>query len=248
MCMCTRVVFCSEACRTRVLSDGGAHALECTGPPAVERNTTLAALQHMVSDWSRTKPEKGGRWDEEYRRTVTGPILRLGGELGGQSRTLQDFVDLADAGSVECAYMAGVQHKHRVTGVRPGGKGGQMVVESSTELPGVLTTDELAFKYLSQAAHGGHGLAMQSLADCYEAGTGIRADQRLCREWLWRSTLHKSAGAFLMLDQRSVLGKEHYAQVMNLERAGQRLLLGATMLLCRRTQHQQPPLRLCKGA
>jgi len=61
---------------------------------------------------------------------------------------------------------------------------------SGTLMPGVLETDELSFKYLSIAAEGGIPLAMQSLADNYEKGCGVRKSMRMCREWYNACTVH----------------------------------------------------------
>ena len=70
---------------------------------------------------------------------------------------------------------------------------------SGTESPGVLETDELSFKYLSIAAEGGIPLAMQSLADNYEKGCGVRKSMRMCREWYNACIVHDNTNSFSLM-------------------------------------------------
>jgi hypothetical protein len=96
----------------------------------------------------------------------------------------------------------------------------------------VLTTDEMAFKYLSQAAEAGLGLAMQSTADCYENGTGVRKSMLLCRDWLWHATLIKSARALDALDTKTTAPLEHHGSSGMMDQAQYQLSYGQTMQLC----------------
>ena len=63
----------------------------------------------------------------------------------------------------------------------------------------MLETDELSFKYLSIAAEGGIPLAMQSLADNYEKGCGVRKSMRMCREWYNACIVHDNTNSFSLM-------------------------------------------------
>lgn len=54
-----------------------------------------------------------------------------------------------------------------------------------------------------KAAKLGHGLAMQSLGECFYNGIGCNANRRRCNHWLWRSCFNGSCGAIEMLDSSS---------------------------------------------
>jgi hypothetical protein len=252
-CICTRVVFCSDACKELALAPSGRHS--CTGPPdqVVNINQRLRDLQTNPDSVFRD-PSQAQAWDEEYRRTITAPmtatIMRDG--VSSARVTMQDLsinqsVRFADQGDAAFAYLAGIRFKNRMLGAmefRPDGG----LVSNNTEQGhqlGVLETDELAFKYLSQAAEGNIALAMQSLADCYENGTGVKKSMRMCREWLWRASLLHSAGALPILENKSVLQNELFAQCQMLEhspmlRPGQGMSLGGPNVGCLLVALHQP--------
>lgn len=84
------------------------------------------------------------------------------------------YARAADEGHTSSAYMAGVSYKNRWLGelkIKRGGDISSNNAQADTQL-GVLKTDEVAFKYLSQASNAGIGVAMQSLVDCYETVQG----------------------------------------------------------------------------
>ena len=91
---------------------------------------------------------------------------------------------------------------------------------------GVLETNELSFRYLSQAAEGGIAIAMQSLADNYEQGCGVRKSMRMCREWYWRACLAQSVGASAIIDTKSVLVNEMMATSQMLDNVQSQLQPG----------------------
>ena len=91
---------------------------------------------------------------------------------------------------------------------------------------GVLETNELSFRYLSQAAEGGIAIAMQSLADNYEQGCGVRKSMRMCREWYWRACLAQSVGASALIDNKSVLVNEMMATSQMLDNVQSQLQPG----------------------
>ena len=164
---------------------------------------------------------------EEMQRTVTSQ-LQMGLSGGPQRPELPEFVRCADTGNLACAYQAGICYKRRLLGkvrlapsflasqrellgaleaARPGDISWDATGTNAQGL-GVLETNALSFKYLSQAAEGGLALAMQSLADNYEKGCGVRTSMRSCREWYWRACLASSVGAPTILDSKSVLFNE----------------------------------------
>jgi TPR repeat protein len=114
-----------------------------------------------------------------------------------QDLSINQSTRYADQGDVAFAYLAGIRFKNRILGAMQFRRDGSLESDNTGQSYqlGVLETDELAFKYLSQAAEGNVALAMQSLADCYENGTGVKKSMRMCSEWLWRASLLHSAGA-----------------------------------------------------
>jgi hypothetical protein len=245
-CICTRVVFCSEACKGLASAPSGRHS--CTGPPDQVVNVDQRLRDLRNSDGFESvfqTPSQAQAWHEEYRRTISGPttatIMRDG--VSSARVTIQDLsinqsTHFADQGDVAFAYLAGVRFKNRMLGAMEFRRDGGLVSDNTGQghQLGVLETDELAFKYLSQAAEGNVALAMQSLADCYENGTGVKKSLRMCREWLWRASLLHSAGALRILENKSVMQNELFAQCQMLEhspiRPGQCMSLGGPNVGC----------------
>jgi hypothetical protein len=251
-CICTRVVFCSEACKGLALAPSGRHS--CTGPP-----DQVVNIDQRLRDL-RTNPDSIFRdaslaqaWDEEYRRTISAPmtatIMRDGvasARVSMQDLSVNQSTHYADQGDVAFAYLAGIRFKNRILGAMEFRRDGSMESDNTGQSHqlGVLETDELAFKYLSQAAEGNVALAMQSLADCYENGTGVEKSIRMCREWLWRASLLHSAGALLVLGNKSVIQNELIAQCQMLEHSpvspGQGMSLGGPNIGCLLVALHQP--------
>jgi len=123
-------------------------------------------------------------------------LLQEGLQNGLQNVSVETYRRCADRGSAAAAYMAGIQYKNRILGQinRHTPFVSDARTNDSRESRGVLDTNELAFKYLEQAAEADIGLAMQSLSTLYEEGQGCRKSWGLAREWLWRAVLKDSAG------------------------------------------------------
>lgn len=95
----------------------------------------------------------------------------------------------------------------------------------------VLESQELAFKYFEKAAKLGHGIAMQSLATCFDDGVGVKPNRRRCNQWLWKSVLHGSAGAIELLACRCLLPLEIRANEGILQQSVQRMQPGQLLQL-----------------
>jgi hypothetical protein len=219
-CICTRVVFCSEACKGLALAPSGRHS--CTGPPddVINVNQLLRDTGSEFRD-----PSLAQAYNEEYRRTVTDPmnatLVRHGLWSPGvspQANNISENIRFADQGDVAFAYLAGTRFRLRMMG-DVSLRGGNLVPNNTGQYQhlGVLETNELAFKYLSQAAEGNLALAMQSVAECYANGYGVRRNNRMCREWMWRASLLHSTGALPKLESMSLLPLELNAQCQMLE-------------------------------
>jgi len=157
----------------------------CPGPPAQVISLSDRLNQLEVQDIFQNNPAEKILWDEEYRRTVTEPMRRpfLAEGVSLDNLSLSVFTKYADEGDAVFAYIAGARFKNRLLGGMRGLDGTLVADNRGEEYQlGVLQTDKLAFKYLGQSAEAGHGIAMQSLADCYENGTGVQKSMRMCRE------------------------------------------------------------------
>ena len=180
-------------------------------------------------------------WKDEHRNTVTTPMLAhlvMNDNLNEENLTAEYCASVADLGNPAFMYMAGIKYKNRLLGAtvqvpgrdrRGGGRprtNRSLITTNSADQPGVLETNELAYKYLLKGAQAGHGLSMVSLADCYENCTGVRKDMRKCREWLWEACLQKSAAALETLDTKCTLPRELVAIQDGLERMPQYLQPG----------------------
>lgn len=246
-CICTGVRFCSLAClQDRPHKD-------CPGPPET-RIDLDERLKHYRDQNAKSsfKSDRAGQ-EKEMMETVHKPSSayllqkRMStGTMGVSTNSLDvtawDYAGLADEGDAlanqACAYLAGIRFKHRILGApssqRRGTSGGGcgLVAYNSpadnTNLP-VLESQELAFKYFEKAAKLGHGLAMQSLGECFDEGIGCRSNGRRCNQWLWRSCLHNSCGAIDLLNSRALLPLEVNATSQMLEQAVKMLTPGQSM-------------------
>ena len=244
-CVCTRVIFCSAACRQRAFADGS-HV--CPGAPSRRVNLAEQAREALRGETS------SGHFDNEAGREEMELVSRQLARPGGPRRPeVDEYVRCAENGDLPdeqrhaCAYHAGIHFKKRLLGraeIALGAAGrvlnqrhasssnlvaglGAVTFDSSgSEQVGVLEANELSFRYLSQAAQGGLGVAMQSLADNYEQGCGVRASMRMCREWYWRACLAQSVGAATILDSKSVLVNEMMATLNCLGEVEKRLAPG----------------------
>lgn len=116
-CVCTQVLFCSQACKELALSPEGSHPWR-PGPP--EQVVTLSA----------TNPEndqKSQAWYEEHRTTVNEPMRRFMMEearLHGPSAvddlilSVDGYARLADQGNTVFAYIAGFRYQNRILGIQ----------------------------------------------------------------------------------------------------------------------------------
>ena len=259
-CVCTRVVFCSTTCQQQA-TDTKSH--DCLGPPDQSVNIGQQLRKLRTMDTSLFKnPEYCQSFAEENARTVRQPMIEIllqDREFLFENRemTVERFQKYADQGHPCFAYLAGIHYKNRLLGKIKENRREQFVADNSNHNQvGVLTTNELAFKYLEQGAKAGHGLSMLSLAECYEMGIGTRTSLRECQEWLWRAVLQNSAGSMAMLDSKALLPLEMNANIDMIDQVEERLLpgqkcnlggpnLGALLiaLLARKTDHTLPPFR-----
>ncbi|KAL3913708.1 MAG: hypothetical protein SGARI_000520, partial [Bacillariaceae sp.] len=142
--------------------------------------------------------------------------------------------EAADEGSPHAAYMAGIRFKNRLLGdLTLTERGSQLQSDNSTaqaqfQSLGVLQTDKLAFKYLTKASSkdDGLGVAMTSLAECYEKGQGCEQDMRECSSWLWRACLQNTPTAISLLDAKTLIVREHMAQLQNMSMVAERVGFG----------------------
>ena len=242
VCVCTQVVFCSSACETQALASGGGH--RCPGPPSKAPVDMSARMREMkmeerngeyMPDFFKTAAERQA-YKEELERTVQEPTRKaMAGDpdLSTRARNVAPGVDMFEKYAADvtqellvrnaCAYQAGIHYKQRF---HSGGLTvGRKSVAGSSRAADItlLEADRLAYRYLLQAAMGGHGLAMQSLADCFEAGKGVRECMRTSQEWLWRAALIQSAGAIQLLNTKCVMVNEHMVTMQMLENVAQQL-------------------------
>ena len=199
-CLCTRVVFCSTACERDALSSDKHN---CPGAPT-QRLDLGRQAETILARGRRdglSMHELGG-WAAEHRT-----VLQQAIKAGARKQEVSEFIQLADKGNAACAYMAGSMLKL--------GMSGNFSVDATCDATtkGVIHSEKWAYKYVKQAADAGIGIAMQSLADMYENGRGVRRDVRQAEDWLWCAALTGSNGAFERVDSMSVLTRE--IQAMN---------------------------------
>ena len=235
-CECTRVVFCSTACRQLALANGS-HV--CPGIPSQRVAMAEQARDALAAE--SANPHALAAESAEIQRINA--QMGAGTTWGPKRPELSEYVRCADAGNLACAYQAGIHFKRRLLGsvqFAPSFFAAQQrrnqTLESKlegisfdaagAEPLGVLETNELSFRYLSQAAEGGIAIAMQSLADNYEQGCGVRKSMRMCREWYWRACLAQSVGASAIIDTKSVLVNEMMATSQMLDNVQSQLQPG----------------------
>jgi hypothetical protein len=232
-CKCTTVRFCCEQCQL-----DNPHK-DCPGIPGnrVDIGQTLREYSEQGSIGWRS-PDVKANQDKENRDTVQNPSMSYimqsrNINLNNNNMTAWDYAKLADEGNElgnqACAYLAGSRFKHRLlSAVNPSSR----VSHNNTRdnIP-ILESEELAFKYYEKAAKLGHGLAMQSLGECFDNGIGCNANRRRCNHWLWRSCLDGSYGAIEMLDSRALLPLEINANIQMIDSNLHRILPGQTLAL-----------------
>lgn len=214
-CACTRVNFCDQTCQQRAMQSGQ-HA--CPGAPSTTNQmmpTGRPGISSPLDD-----PNVRSAWNLEYEQSIQKHIRNTVLQEGLRGNALPEdpgpdyYASLADKGSAPCAYMAGILYKNRLLGnVRVNPRGGLQSASSGQEGAGILETDELAYKYLLQASKAGIGIAMQSLAELYIDGQGVRQRRISGNDWLWQAVLIQSAGALKLLDANALLPLEIDAMV-----------------------------------
>jgi hypothetical protein len=241
-CECTQVKFCSPECQAQ-----HPHK-DCPGPPdrKVDVREQLEKFRDKDKGW---KEEYGrdnasdlfNRQSRENRETVQKPfmayLLSKGRDavMRGDQMTAWDLAELADEGDEPghqaAAYMAGSRFKHRMLGVTRLKRESMVTDNVDFQNFPVLESQELAFKYFEKAAKLGHGLAMQSLGECFDEGIGCKDNRRRANQWLWRSTLHDSYGAIEMLDGKALLPLELRGQSDMIDQACPHVVPGQSMCL-----------------
>jgi len=236
-CVCTGVKFCSVSCQQENPHE------DCPGPPKTKID--FAEKLKGDDDWKKigSMSQK-----QENVETVQKPsmayIMSKGVRVVHSDLTASAYAKHADEGDTlgnqACAYLAASLYKHRILSEpklirtrnrRGGGTGGPTIVadnSASDNIP-VLESQELAFKYFEKAAKLGHGLSMQSLAECFHEGIGCKENHRRGKQWLWRSCLHHSSGAIDLLDSRALIPLEANATSKMLDQARTHLGPGQTM-------------------
>ncbi|GKZ00809.1 hypothetical protein MPSEU_001032600 [Mayamaea pseudoterrestris] len=216
-CVCTRVRFCSINCQQQAISTG---KHECPGPP--QQSTFLQgtdprsfSLHGAPENIDSTKRELQETVHTKLRPLVTQYMMRHNVPDGSEN---QMYIDLANEGSPEAAYLAGIAFRHR----------SQFIVPTSQDEGDfgnmeVLKSDMYAFKYFKQAAKGGIGLGMQSLADMYNIGQGVRQNIIASSDWLWHATLIHSFKASEILETRTLIPRELYALIHSFEQMRHRV-------------------------
>jgi hypothetical protein len=138
-------------------------------------------------------------------------------------------------GSAQCAHMAGILYKNHVLSnvqLDPSERTVVSTTGGTGDTEGVLEMDELAYKYLLQASEGGLAVSMQSLAELYEKGQGVRKNKITANDWLWNSVLLGSSAGMKYLDNKSLLPLELGATLQPLNKAETRLVPMQTMSSC----------------
>lgn len=239
-CVCTQVRYCSDSCQHDHPHNN------CSGPP--ETSFNMDEMLQRIPNLERlsSRPTTvGARQMQEQKDTVQEPSLEYMLRRGAQflmtgDISAWDYAALADEGdelgNQACAYLAGSRFRHRILSTpRLNGTSLSGRNRGSDNIP-VLESQELAFKYFEKAAKLGHGLAMQSLATCFDDGIGCRSNRRRSKQWLWRACLQNSAGAIELFTDRALIPLEINANGQMLDQAlhhlkpGQGLCLGGPNL------------------
>ena len=217
-CICARVVYCSTSCQALALDGQGRHM--CEGPPSrrIDLSQKLREMNPEASTFQHRSDKE--QWTAEFRATILHPCLEFRRKKGGlramaADMSAEEYSKYADLGDAPCAYMAGINYKNRLVGAFKVDQGSFVLDNSNGKQISIIETDRLAFKYLVQASEAGLGIAMQSLADCYQNGQGCQKSMPLCCSWLWRSVLLNTVTAYTTLESKSLLILEHEAQLMN---------------------------------
>jgi MYND finger len=239
-------------------SSSGLHASSCPGPPnddVIDMGQQMREREEGTTGWRmggsdgqtmvHSDADYQRRWKEEHCRDIKDPIAAVllqqvllhnwtpSFDPSNPDMSTDEYAKFADQGHACFAYLAGVRYKNRILGKMKTGDR-RFTAENkgyASSASGILTTDQLAFKYLLQASEAGIGLAMQSLSECYEKGQGVRKSMLECREWLWHATLLDSAGAREMMDGRFILPIEYGAQSGILEQISQEVSPGQPIQL-----------------
>lgn len=209
LCVCTKVNFCNETC-LRLGIQSGQHL--CDGAPS--SNKVMRPGQNGASplDDADIRTQWQRQYDETIRKPFQAAMLVEGMRAGGipENPGADFYAQIADRqGSGPAAYMAGIHYKNRLLqNVRSDRRGGVRADNNRRGGDGVLDTDELAFKYLLQAAESGIGIAMDSLAELYIHGKGVRERRITGNDWFWHAVLLNSAGSIDLLDSHALIPLE----------------------------------------
>lgn len=202
-CVCTQVVFCNNTCKENALR---MQTHLCSGAIHINFQNRLKEMETMTTS-SKSK--------EQFMRTVMSHLCSPDGPKSFNLAEWMKCAELPGPVGLACAYQVGCAYKHKVLGkleVNPG-----FPIDFGGSEIGALESNALSFDYFKKAADGGHGLAMSSLADCYERGIGVLENHRLCQEWYWRAALVDAADAAHELTCRTVLDKELHAITNSLQ-------------------------------
>jgi hypothetical protein len=171
--------------------------------------------------------------DQQEFNLIIGPklsnqVMQYKMSYGVQSKSENEmFIELADGGSPEAAYMVGSLFQHLSAS-------NTVPRESTDEFGnlGVLELEATAFDYFEQAAEGGIGLGMQPLADMYFSGRGVKESKIKGCDWLWNACLISSANAQTKLDCRTLLPFELDSLFSCLCQLESQVPVGRNMISC----------------
>jgi len=209
-CVCTTVRFCSSSCQQR-----NPHK-NCVGAPKRSVNLNSLMKEATAENDVGRDPTSKAKHHHNIDMTVTKPSMKYLVTVKGMNPnqiaklTADDYAECADEGDTlghqACAFLAGSRYKHRL--LSPvNGRGVVKNAKTDNSMP-ILESNELAFHYFKKAAFLGHGLAMQSLGECFWEGIGCKSNKRRCNQWLWKSCLLNTTHAIEMLDSKALLPLE----------------------------------------
>lgn len=212
MCICTRVVFCSEACEERSLAPGGNHA--CRGPPPTHSINLSEHISEASRELNRVQMDEQAAYMREMKETVSNKFRFRGGP---KAFTLDEMTRCAEQ-SPACAFQAGIMLKTQMMGTPEYHDNGQVTLHRDQAGGGVLQKEAESIKYFTMAAEAGLGLAMLSLGESFHAGKGVRRDKRRGLCWFWQGTLQDSAGSLQAANQYFIVPLEVLATSESLRR------------------------------
>ena len=226
LCVCTRVLFCSEECEAHALQPGGVH--DCKGPPRVAPIDIEEALREKLRDTplaaaAATAAATGGQVLDEsgemqaYMAEMQATVQsKWHFPSGPKECTLAEFTRCAER-SPACAFQAGLMLKTQMTGTPEYHPSGRVTLHRDEAGFSVLEDEAQSIKYFTMAAEAGLGLAMLSLGESLAEGKGVRKDRRRGLCWFWQGALLGSAKCLPAANQYSIMPLEVQATMKSMQ-------------------------------